>query len=112
MPSNADPIVAQIRHAMQALITYVTGPDTATQTAYTVELTLFRRLLALGAALLRVFFLTRTAARPAAPTADDGTLWTYHDQRVTTYCSVFGKLRFARHIRSRDVRPYPHAQMM
>jgi len=97
MPSNADPIVAQIRHDMQALITYVTGPDSASQTAYTVELTRFRRLLALGLALLRLFFLTRTAARSGAPTADDGTVWTYHDQRVTTYFSVFGKLRFPRH---------------
>ncbi len=32
-PSNADPIVAQIRHDMQALVTYVTGPDSANQTA-------------------------------------------------------------------------------
>jgi hypothetical protein len=74
-----------------------TGPDARTQTAYTVELTLFRRLLALGAALLRLFFLTRAAARPAAPTAADGTVLAYHDQRLTTYYSVFGKLRFPRH---------------
>jgi hypothetical protein len=59
MPSNADPIVTQIRADMQALLTYVTGPEAAAHTAYTVELTLFRRLLALGAALLRLFFLTR-----------------------------------------------------
>ena len=97
MSSNADSIVAQIQQDMLSLITYVTGPETATQTAYTVELTLFRRLLALGAALLRLFFLTRVASRPAAPTAADGTVLDYHDQRATTYISVFGKLRFPRH---------------
>lgn len=97
MPSNADTIVAQIQHDMQALMTYVTGPETATQTAYTVELTLFRRVLALGAALLRLFFLTRAAARPPAPTTGDGSVLDYHDQRLTTYVSVFGKLRFPRH---------------
>src|SRR5215213_4354167 len=48
MSSNADAIVAQIQQDMQALMTYVTGPETATQTAYTVELTLFRRVLALA----------------------------------------------------------------
>lgn len=97
MSSNADSIVAQIQQDMLSLMTYVTGPETATQTAYAVELTLFRRLLALGAALLRLFFLTRAASRPAAPTAADGTVLTYHDQRLTTYVSVFGKLRFPRH---------------
>lgn len=97
MSSNAASIVTQIQQDMQALVTYVTGPESATQTAYTVELTLFRRLLALGAALLRLFFLTRAASRPAAPTAADGSLLVYHDQRPTTYVSVFGKLRFQRH---------------
>lgn len=97
MSSNADPIVTQIQQDMQALLTYVTGPETATQTAYTVELTLFRRLLALGAALLRLFFLTRAAARPSPLAAADGRLLAYHDQRLTTYVSVFGKLRFSRH---------------
>ena len=56
MTSNVDLSVQQIQQDFQALIAYVTGPDTRTATAYTVELTLFRRLLALGAALLRVFF--------------------------------------------------------
>ena len=59
----------QIQQDFQALIAYVTGPETRTASAYTVELTLFRRLLALGAALLRVFFLTRAADRPAGPRA-------------------------------------------
>jgi hypothetical protein len=49
MTSNPEPIVQQLEHEFQTLLTYVTGPDARVQTAYTVELTLFRRLLALGA---------------------------------------------------------------
>jgi hypothetical protein len=55
-------------------------------------------LLALGAALLRLFFVTRAAVRPAEPvTAPDGTRLACHDQRPTTDSSVFGKVRFERH---------------
>lgn len=98
MASNVDQIVPQVQHDFQALMAYVTGAEARAQTAYTVELTLFRRLLALGAALLRLFFLTRAAVRPAEPvTAQDGTPLAYHDQRPTTYYSVFGKVRFCRH---------------
>src|SRR5262245_23180422 len=97
VPPNAMPIVQQVQQDFQALIAYITGPDAQAQTAYTVELMLFRRLLALGAALLRLFFATRAAERPAAPAAADGTLLSYHDQRLTSYYSVFGKLRFPRH---------------
>jgi hypothetical protein len=98
MTSNVDLSVQQIQQDFQALIAYVTGPETRTATAYTVELTLFRRLVALGAALLRVFFQTRAAERPAGPVhAPDGTPLGYHDRRFITYYSVFGKVRFARH---------------
>jgi hypothetical protein len=98
MTSNPEPIVQQLQHEFQNLLAYVTGPEARSQTAYTVELTLFRRLLGLGAALLRLFFVTRATVRPAEPvTAPDGTRLTYHDQRPTTYYSVFGKVGFARH---------------
>src|SRR5918912_70701 len=98
MTSNMSPIVQQIQQDFQALLTYVSGPEAHTQTASTVELTLFRRLLALGAALLRLFFLTRAAQRPAEPvTAPNGSRLRYHDQRPISYYSVFGKLQFARH---------------
>ena len=98
MPSNSDVIVQQLQHDFHALLSYVSGPDAHTETAYTVELTLFRRLLALGAALLKLFFLTRAAHRPAEPvTASTGTRLRYHDQRPCSYYSVFGKLQFARH---------------
>jgi len=98
MPSNSEPIVQHLRHDFDTLLTYVTGPDAATQTAYTVELTLFRQLLALGASLLRLFFVTRAAERPAAPEpTPGGPQLTYHDCRPITYSSIFGKVRFARH---------------
>jgi hypothetical protein len=98
MASNSDEIVQQVQDDFQNLLAYVIGPDARVQTAYTVELSLFRRVLALGAALLRLFFVTRAAVRPAEPVATpDGTRLTYHDQRPTTYDSVFGKVRFWRH---------------
>ena len=98
MTSNPKSIVPQVQHAFQNLLASVTGPEARSQTAYTVELTLFRRLLALGATLLRLFFVTRAAGRPAEPvTAHDGTRLTYHDQRPTPYDAVFGKVRFWRH---------------
>jgi hypothetical protein len=98
MTSNPEPIVPQVQGAFQNLLAYVTGPEARLQRAYTVELTLCRRLLALGAVLLRLFFVTRAAMRPAEPVlAPDGTPLTDHDQRLTTYDSVFGKVRFARH---------------
>jgi hypothetical protein len=98
MTSNQEPIVQQLQDDFQNLLTYVMGPDARARTAYTVEFTLFRRLLALGATLLRLFFVTRAAVRPAEPvTAPDGTRLTSHDQRPTTDYSVFGKVCFERH---------------
>jgi hypothetical protein len=98
MTSNPEPIVQRLQHEFQNLLAYVIGPEARLQTAYTVELTLFRRRLALGAALLRLCFVTRAAVRPAEPViAPDGTRLTYRDQRPTTYYAVFGKVRFWRH---------------
>ena len=98
MASNVEQTVHQLQHDFQTLMAYVTGPEAQSHTAYEVELTLFRRLLALGAALLRLFFVTRAAVRPSEPvTAPGGVCWAYHDQRPTTYYSVFGKVRFWRH---------------
>jgi hypothetical protein len=51
MTSNPEPIVPQLQHEFQNLLAYVMGPDARARTAYTVEFTLFRRLLALGAVL-------------------------------------------------------------
>jgi len=98
MPPTAAPIIAQVQREFQELVAYVTGPQTHAVTADEVERTLFRRLLALGAALLRLFFVSRAAVRPAGPVhGPDGTPLAYHDRRRTTYYSVFGKLAFYRH---------------
>jgi hypothetical protein len=98
MTSNPEPIGQQLQHEFHNLLAYVTGPDVRSQTAYTVELTLFRRLLALGAVLLRLFLVTRAAVRPTEMvTAPDGTRLTCHDQRPTTYDAVFGKVYCERH---------------
>ena len=98
MSSNSTQIIHQLRCEFQELIEYVTGGGSHTWTAYEVELTLFRRLLALGAKLLHLFFVQRAAVRPSGPVyAPDGTELKYHDQRPTTYFSVFGKIQFRRH---------------
>jgi hypothetical protein len=76
----------------------VTNEESRHRTAYEVERTLFRRLLALGAALLRLFFTSRAAARPSEPrTTRSGRRMRYTGMRETTYVSVFGPVRFARH---------------
>ena len=98
MSSNSEPIIHQLRHDFQELIEYVTDEESRSRTAYEVEFTLFRRLLALGAQLLRLFFIQRAADRPSEPVqAADGTELEYVDKRPTTYFSVFGKMRFRRH---------------
>jgi hypothetical protein len=95
MSSNPDEIVAQMQQDFHNLIAYVR--DAQTRTATQVERTLFQRLLALGLQLLRLFFLTRAAPRPATPTSTTGTPLPFHDRRPIDYFSVFGKLSFARH---------------
>jgi len=98
MSSNSAQIVQQIHHDFKDLVEYVTGEASRSRTAHEVELTLFRQLLALGAQLLRLFFVQRAAVRPSEPVyAPDGTRLTYHEKRRTTYFSVFGKVRFRRH---------------
>jgi len=98
MTSNPEPMVQQLQDDFQNLLAYVMGPDARARTAYTVECTLFRRRLALGAALVRWCFVTRAAVRPAEPvTAPDGTRLASHEQRPTTDSSVFGQVHFKRH---------------
>lgn len=98
MASHPEVSVAHVQQEFQDLVAYVTGPQSQTRSAYEVERTLFRRLLVLGLALLRLFFLTRAAKRPAPPVwGPDGTRLSYHGRRPTTYYSVFGKLVFRRH---------------
>ena len=98
MSSNSIQIVHQLHRDFQELVEFVTNAESQSRTAYEVELTLFRHLLALGAQLLRLFFVQRAATRPSAPIyASDGTRLKYQGMHPTTYFSVFGKVRFRRH---------------
>lgn len=98
MSSNSEQIIQQVRHDFEQLIEYVTDKASQSRTAYETEVTLFRRLLAIGAQLLLLFFTLRAAKRPSEPVkAADGTELAYHSLQPTTYYSVFGKLRFRRH---------------
>ena len=51
MTSNPESMVQQVPHEVHTRLTDVTGPAARLETAAPVERTLFRRLLALGAAL-------------------------------------------------------------
>ena len=96
--ANADEMVPQVPHDFQNLWGYILGPDARAQTADTVECTLFRRRLALGAARWRLFVVTRAAGRPLEPvTAPDGMRLSSHARRPRTYYAVFGKVRLWRH---------------
>ena len=98
MSSNPTAIVHQVTQNFQELIEFVTNAESKNRTAYEVELTLFRSLLALGADLLQLFFVQRAAERPEEPFyGPDGTRLGYHSLRRTTYFSVFGKVSFWRH---------------
>jgi hypothetical protein len=97
MALNTESIVPQLRRDFETLVDYVTGPASAEHEVYTVELHLFRRLLALGAALLGLFFRTRAAACPPTPVAPDGQPMANQGRRSVRYISIFGPLWVARH---------------
>jgi len=97
MPSNPAPMVQPWQDDVQTLWVDVTGPDVRAQTAATVELTLFRRRLALGAGRWRWCGVTRAAVRPAEPvTAPAGTRRSAPAQRPTIDAAVLGHVRGGR----------------
>ena len=100
MPHDPEAILRQVGQAdehFRGLMGYLRGPEAQGSSAYEVELTLFRSLLALGAKLLTLFFMLRAAARvEEAPVAPDGSELRLHSWRQATYFSVFGPLRFRR----------------
>jgi hypothetical protein len=97
MALNTESIVPQLRRDFETLIDYVTGPASADHAVYTVELHLFRSLLALGASLLGLFFRTRASVRPPTPVAPDGQPMACQGRRSIRYISIFGELWVARH---------------
>lgn len=98
MTSTTGPIIAQVQAEVGELLEIVTGPASERQSVAEVELAIFRRLLRLGAVLLRLFFEARGAAKPVGPVVSvDGTELRSHDRRAIGYVSIFGKLRIWRH---------------
>ena len=71
---------------------YVSGPASTEHNVYTVELHLFRSLLALGAALLGLFFRTRAAVRPPTPVTSNGQPMACQGRLSVRYISIFGEL--------------------
>ncbi|MDQ3522444.1 MAG: ISKra4 family transposase [Gemmatimonadota bacterium] len=97
MSSNSEPIMQQLQHDFKELLALVSGPEAFTHSAYSIESRLFRGLLALGKALLHLFFITRAAEPLRAPMLEtSGKTLRYHEKRPRDYYSVFGKLTFAR----------------
>lgn len=97
MALNTESIVPQLRRDFESLVDYVSGPASAEHHVYTVELHLFRSLLALGAALLGLFFRTRAAVRPPTPMTSDGQPMACQGRRSVRYLSIFGELWVPRH---------------
>lgn len=97
MTLNTESIVPQLRRDFETILAYVTGPASANHDAYTVELHLFRRLLTLGASLLKLFFQTRVAVQAPNPVAHDGQTMKCHGLRSIRYISIFGTLWVDRH---------------
>jgi hypothetical protein len=97
MSTKSQPSVSDLQRDFQELIELVTGKRAYSLTADQVERDLFRRLLALGAKLLQLFFVTRAAVRPTTPVlAPNGSELPYHSDKPASYFSIFGKIRFAR----------------
>jgi hypothetical protein len=99
MTSHAGASVPPVPHEFPILLGYLIGSAARAQTAYTVELTPFRRLLVRDATQLRLFVVTRAAVRPTeAALAPDGETpgprLASHDQRPSADNGDFGNVRY------------------
>lgn len=98
MASTTCPIIADIQQQFEELLSLASGPASRNVSADGMERALFRHLLALGAQLLQLFFVSRASVRPAEPVlAPNGTRLRCHDRRRRSYLSIFGKLCIVRH---------------
>jgi len=97
MHSGSDSNIQGIQQKFQELVQYVAQKAAEKSAAHEVELDLFRKLLSLGAELLKLFFLRRASSSPAESVrAPDGSELKQHDRRQKQYFSVFGKITFRR----------------
>lgn len=110
MTSTTDPIIADIQQQFEGLLSLVTAPASRSASADGMERALFRQLLALGAQLLQLFFVSRASVRPTEPVlSPDGTRLRCHDRRSRRYVSIFGTLRIVRQAFTAPAQPlvYP-----
>jgi len=93
MTSNSKMIIQDIRQEFEMLLNFVTGEQAHQATADQIERGLFKLLLAMGAKLLRLFFVMRSEAcsREPLPTAT-GSVLAYERDTKRTYYSIFGKV--------------------
>jgi hypothetical protein len=93
MTSNSKTMIQDIRQEFEMLLDFVTGEPAQQSTADQIERGLFKLLLAMGAKLLRLFFVMRSEAcsRETLQTASGVTLG-YERDTKRTYYSIFGKL--------------------
>lgn len=93
MTSNSQTIIQDIRQEFEMLLDFVSGEQAHQATADQIERGLFKLLLAMGAKLLRLFFIIRSEACSREPlqTATGATL-EYERDTKRNYYSIFGKL--------------------
>jgi hypothetical protein len=93
MTSNPEMIIQDVRQEFEMLLDFVTGEQAHQATADQIERGLFKLLLAMGAKLLRLFFVIRSEAcsRDPIERATGATL-PYQRDTKRTYYSIFGKL--------------------
>lgn len=93
MTSNSKTIIQDIRQEFEMLLDFVVGEQAHQATADHIERGLFKLLLAMGAKLLRLFFVMRSEAcsRERIQTTTGETL-PYERDTKRIYYSIFGKL--------------------
>ena len=93
MTSNSQTIIQDIRQEFEMLLNFVTGEQAHHATADQIERGLFKLLLAMGAKLLRLFFVMRSEACSREPHQTvAGQSLPYERDTKRTYYSIFGKL--------------------
>ncbi|MEA3409865.1 MAG: ISKra4 family transposase, partial [Candidatus Eisenbacteria bacterium] len=99
MTHDPEPSIAQVAEAdeqFRKLVEYVESPATLSSTAYEVELSLFREVLALGRSLLKIFMNQKAAASGPPRQGADGATTPQHSWQTRTYVSVFGPIAVRR----------------
>ena len=93
MTSNSQTIIQDIGQEFEMLLNFVTGEQAHQATADQIERGLFKLLLAMGAKLLRLFFVMRSEACSREPDQTvAGQSLPYERDTKRTYYSIFGKL--------------------